>query len=57
MNKKNAIIAFSQSEKIKAGLIWMSQTIEDYTGLPGTDRQGADSVIKACPVAPVDGTG
>ena len=46
MNKQNAIIAFSQSEKIKAGLIWMSQTIEVYTGLSVIDRQGAESVIK-----------
>jgi RNA:NAD 2'-phosphotransferase (TPT1/KptA family) len=47
MNKQKAIIAFSQSEKIKAGLIWISQTLEIYTGLPGTDRQGAEKVIKA----------
>ena len=47
MNKQKAIIAFSQSEKIKAGLIWMTQTLEIYTGLSGTDRQGADAVIKA----------
>jgi RNA:NAD 2'-phosphotransferase (TPT1/KptA family) len=47
MNKQQAIIAFSQSEKIKAGLIWMTQTLQIYTGLSGTDRQGAESVIKA----------
>ena len=46
MNTQEAIIAFSQSEKIKSGLIWMSQTLEMYTGLPGTDRQGAGQVIK-----------
>ncbi|UCD88752.1 MAG: hypothetical protein JSW04_09805 [Desulfobacterales bacterium] len=47
MNKQKAIIAFSQSEKIKAGLIWISQTLEVYNSLPGTNREGAELVIKA----------
>ena len=47
MNKQEAIIAFSQSEKIKSGLIWISQTLEIYTGLLGMDRQGAEKVIGA----------
>lgn len=43
---KKAIIAFSQSEKIKAGLIWVSQTLELFMGLSRADRQGAESVIR-----------
>ena len=47
MNRQKAIIAFSQSEKIKAGLIWMSQTVEIYNSISGMDRQGAEKIIKA----------
>lgn len=47
MTVKKAIIAFSQSEKIKSGLIWVSQTLELFTGLSRTDRQGAENVIRA----------
>jgi hypothetical protein len=46
MDKQKAIIAFSQSEKIKAGLIWMSQTTEVTAGLSGPERQGAAQTIK-----------
>ncbi len=47
MDTKQAIIGFTQSEKIKSGLIWASQTIELYNSLPGTDRQGAEEIIKS----------
>ncbi len=47
MAVKKAIIAFSQSEKIKSGLIWASQAIELFKGLAKGDRQGAESVIRA----------
>lgn len=47
MNLKAAIIAFSQSEKIKAGIIWLSQTLELLTGLSGIEQQGAEKTIKA----------
>ena len=47
MNVQSAIIAFSQSEKIKAGIIWISQTLELFIGLPRTDQQGAERVIRA----------
>ncbi len=47
MNIKQAIIAFALSEKVKSGLIWASQTIELSKGLPETDRQGADKIIKS----------
>lgn len=46
MNTQKAIIAFSQSEKIKCGLIWASQILEVYMGLPRMDQQGAERMIK-----------
>lgn len=46
MAVKKAIIGFSQSEKIKTGLIWVSQTLELFMGLSRADRQGAESVIR-----------
>jgi len=42
-----AILSFSQSEKIKAGLIWASQTVEIYKTLPETDKPGAEKIIAA----------
>jgi len=47
MNLKAAIITFSQSEKIKAGIIWLSQTLEMLNGLAGMEQQGAEKIIKA----------
>ena len=46
MNVPAAIIAFSQSEKIKSGLIWINQTLELLPGLSTTEQQGAEKVIK-----------
>ena len=45
MDTQSAILAFSQSEKIKAGLIWASQTIEMVMGLPDQNKPGAEQVI------------
>jgi hypothetical protein len=47
MEINQAITAFSQSEKIKAGLIWASQVIEIYKALPEADKPGAEKIIKA----------
>ena len=47
MNTQSAILAFSQSEKIKAGLIWTSQTIEMVMGLPDQNKPGAEQIISA----------
>ena len=47
MNVQEAIMAFSQSEKIKSGLIWASQALEMLSGLPDTEKQGAEKIIKA----------
>jgi hypothetical protein len=44
---KDAIISLAQSEKAKAGLIWASQTIEIFLGLPEDQRKGAERVIYA----------
>jgi len=47
MQIHEAITAFSQSEKIKAGLIWASQVVEIYKALPEADKIGAEKIIKA----------
>ncbi len=46
MNTKEAIMAFSQSEKIKSGIIWASQTLELLRGLPEPEKRGAERVVK-----------
>jgi hypothetical protein len=43
---KEAIIALSQSEKVKAGLIWASQSIEFFSGLPEEEKKGAERIIQ-----------
>ncbi|MCP4350104.1 MAG: hypothetical protein GY795_31880 [Desulfobacterales bacterium] len=45
MKTHESITAFSQSEKIKSGLIWISQSIEITNGLPEKERQGAEKII------------
>jgi hypothetical protein len=47
MSIQKAIMAFSQSEKIKSGLIWVSQALELLRGLPVSETQGAERMIKA----------
>jgi hypothetical protein len=47
MKIPEAILSFSQSEKIKAGLIWASQAVEIYKPLPEADRPGAEKIIAA----------
>ena len=47
MEKKQAIMAFSQSEKIKSGLIWVSYTLEMIKGLPEAEKQGGEKIIMA----------
>jgi len=41
MKTNQAVMAFSQSEKIKVGLIWVSQILEFMGGLPGEQKAGA----------------
>lgn len=45
MDTRSAIITFSQSEKIKAGLIWASQTIEVNMGFPEAEKRGSERII------------
>jgi hypothetical protein len=47
MQTAEAITIFSQSEKIKGGLIWASQATELYKALPETDKPGAERILKA----------
>ncbi|KPK18165.1 MAG: hypothetical protein AMK69_25115 [Nitrospira bacterium SG8_3] len=47
MEINEAIMAFSQSEKIKAGLIWVSQTLNLLEGFPGGEKAGGEKVINA----------
>ena len=47
MKTADAITTFSQSEKIKGGLIWVSQAVELFKALPEADKPGAEKIIKA----------
>ena len=47
MEIDKAILALSQSEKIKAGLIWISHTLSMLHGLPAAEKKGGEKVINA----------
>lgn len=47
METNKAILAFSQSEKIKEGLLWASNTLNMLPGLPEHEKKGAEKVIHA----------
>ena len=47
MTVQQAIVAFSQSEKAKAGIIWVSQMVEMALGLPDEEKRGSEKLIKA----------
>jgi hypothetical protein len=46
MTVKQAILSFSQSEKIKSGLIWLSQAIEIQNSLSEAERRGAEKSVR-----------
>ena len=46
MNTQEAIMAFSQSEKVKSGIIWASHALELLRGLPTPEKPGAEKTIK-----------
>jgi len=46
MKIQEAVIAFSQSEKVKSGIIWVSQSLEVVRALSGIERKGADRVVR-----------
>ena len=47
MQTDQAIKAFSQSEKLKTGLIWATQIAEVYVALPESEKPGAEKILKA----------
>ena len=47
MQAKEAITAFSQSEKIKSSIIWASQAAEMFVGLPESEKKGAQKIVGA----------
>ena len=47
MTVQAAIMAFSQSEKIKSGLIWVSQALEMTNVLPEREKKGGERVVTA----------
>lgn len=46
METKQAIISFSQSEKVKSGLIWCSQSANLIENLPVHEQSGALKVLQ-----------
>jgi hypothetical protein len=46
MDIKQAIMGFSQSEKIKTGIIWISQVLQATDSLSGQERQGAAQSVR-----------
>ncbi|MDM8524826.1 hypothetical protein QUF80_15770 [Desulfococcaceae bacterium HSG8] len=46
MDTKEAITAFSQSDKIKSGLIWISHSIEMINSLSPPEQKGAEQIIR-----------
>jgi hypothetical protein len=46
MKTKQAIISFSQGEKIKGGLIWCTQCVQVALTLPQVEQAGARKVIQ-----------
>jgi hypothetical protein len=46
MNISEAILSFSQSEKIKSGLIWAIHLSEMLESIPQNQRNGADKILE-----------
>ena len=47
MEIDEAILAFSQSEKIKSSIIWASQAVEIFTSLSEVEKAGANKILRA----------
>ena len=45
MEINEAILAFSQSEKMKAGTIWISQALNLLQGLHDAEKKGGEKII------------
>ena len=46
MEIDKAVLAFSQSEKIKAGIIWATQVINALQGLVSIEQKGAEKIVE-----------
>ena len=46
MQKRDAVITFSQSEKIKSGLIWASQAVQMLAHFKEPQKKGAERIAK-----------
>jgi hypothetical protein len=46
MTNQEAVIGFSQSEKIKAGIIWITQALEVLVRLPQKNRKSAEKIAR-----------
>ena len=47
MNVQEAVMAFSQSEKIKSGIIWVSHVLCSLEGVAERDARGAAQAMEA----------
>jgi len=47
MDTKSAIISFSQSEKVKSGLIWCTQCVHIAQSMQGPEQQGALQLLQS----------
>ena len=45
MTDQEAIISLGQSEKIKSGLIWVNQSVEQFVGMGPAERRGAEQIV------------
>ena len=46
MKTREAIISFSQGEKVKSGLIWCSHCVQIMQNLPMPEQQGAQRMLQ-----------
>ncbi len=46
MNAQTALGAFSHSEKVKAGIQWLSQCLAVFSHLSDADRRGAEKILR-----------
>lgn len=46
MDTREAIFAYSQSEKAKAGLLMVAQLLEAYQGIPEHEKQGLERFLR-----------
>lgn len=46
MNVQEAVMAFTQSDKIKSGIIWANQALALFTDLSPSELNGAERIVK-----------